>query len=322
MAPDEGFDDQSNWSTRDRWSWTRLINDPMIRRDVLTRGAVAAAALALTRPRTAGARRAPLDCGPYREKCRRGQHCCPRGTVCNDPSATDALCIGICLEDGRPDSCGRDCVNLDTDERNCGGCGRKCAAGKTCAGGRCITGDGTTCAGGCAPGQICCSGSCTYPSESEKNCGACGKTCAGRKAKCCFGRCVGDLSADPNNCGKCLERCHSDQVCYQGECRTGCPEGLRKCGRTCGQVATQACCNGELIDRDVLDFDEKNCGKCGNVCSTSLAPNCCSGKCVQLGLDDCNCGECGKVCPPGEFCRFGTCTCAVSPCTGPPRVCD
>src|SRR5262245_60898130 len=49
--------------------------------------------------------------------------------------------------------CGADCVNLQTDEANCGTCGYECGAGASCDGGRCL------CNGAeCRPGEDCVNG--------------------------------------------------------------------------------------------------------------------------------------------------------------------
>ena len=37
-----------------------------------------------------------------------------------------------------PDCCRKRCVNVETDARNCGQCGRKCRYGEVCCRGRCV----------------------------------------------------------------------------------------------------------------------------------------------------------------------------------------
>jgi hypothetical protein len=45
--------------------------------------------------------------------------------------------------------CGRSCVDLNTDRRNCGACGTTCSSGQTCSAGACSCGAKT-----CGPGTI------------------------------------------------------------------------------------------------------------------------------------------------------------------------
>jgi len=73
-------------------------------------------------------------------------------------------------------------VSLQTSNTNCGGCGRACAAGQTCAAGACISGS-------CGTGlTLCAAGSCR------------------------------DLTSDPANCGACGRACTAGQTCYASSC--------------------------------------------------------------------------------------------------------
>lgn len=47
--------------------------------------------------------------------------------------------------DDDEDLCAGMCVNLDNDEQNCGGCGKKCSSGQTCENGSCSGGVTTGC---------------------------------------------------------------------------------------------------------------------------------------------------------------------------------
>jgi hypothetical protein len=78
-----------------------------------------------------------------------GGTCCSTGTCC--PSGTTL--------------CGTNCVNLRTDESNCGACGAACA-----------------------PGKKCCNGQCLDTGRDEHNCGRCGHRCR-RHEVCRRGRC-------------------------------------------------------------------------------------------------------------------------------------
>lgn len=81
--------------------------------------------------------------------------------------------------------CGDTCVDLDSDNLNCGACGTACAAGKVCSLG--------ACAATCAPGLVACAGGCIDPQSDRIHCGASsactgGATCGDTEA-CHFGTC-------------------------------------------------------------------------------------------------------------------------------------
>jgi hypothetical protein len=60
--------------------------------------------------------------------------------------------------------CSNGCVNIATDTKNCGTCGRVCAAGQTCSQG--------TCVGASVKGKR------IDLKVENKNCGRCGENCA------------------------------------------------------------------------------------------------------------------------------------------------
>ena len=73
------------------------------------------------------------------------QHCgtcgnqCPAGTICAAcKGACSGLPAGKCCPTGRRTNCAGKCVNLKTDERNCGRCGRRCRANQICRKGECV----------------------------------------------------------------------------------------------------------------------------------------------------------------------------------------
>jgi hypothetical protein len=103
--------------------------------------------------------------------------CTPRGVeTCN---SLDDDCDGVA--DNGITRCGSACVDLRTDQANCGGCGIACGGGTTCAAGTCL--------------------------------------CPASLPTACGGRCV-DGRSDPANCGSCDNRCASGQRCEAGRCTT------------------------------------------------------------------------------------------------------
>src|SRR5690606_24868496 len=82
-------------------------------------------------------------------------HCC--GEACVPVSQTDCTGCGEGCTGGTtccPDV--RTCVDLDTDEANCGTCGRSCRSDEVCTDGQC-----------CRPGELVCGGVCTPPSPTN-----------------------------------------------------------------------------------------------------------------------------------------------------------
>ncbi|KAF5742147.1 hypothetical protein HS088_TW09G00189 [Tripterygium wilfordii] len=67
---------------------------------------------------------------------------------------------------GGPDCCYKQCVNVMSDELNCGKCGNKCKYW-----------------------EICCQGKCVNPSLDEKHCGKCNNRCSDKGSSCVYGLC-------------------------------------------------------------------------------------------------------------------------------------
>jgi hypothetical protein len=149
--------------------------------------------------------------------------------------------------------CGGACTNTQTDPRNCGGCGKTCntAMGETCQKG--------TCGPPCTGGTTRCGTVCLDVQNDPQNCGDCGKKCGVGEA-CTQGKCTllcrsglsacprtsapvsdagmssdasapmdagavsasecVDLQSDPDNCGKCGNKCPQDKpFCDYGQCK-------------------------------------------------------------------------------------------------------
>ena len=212
--------------------------------------------------------------------------------------------------------CGSQCVDLDSDRLNCGGCGEACGAGQVCSLGGCDT--------SCADGLTDCSGSCRDLATDRTNCGACGNMCANGEvcaesvcgATCpagqiaCNGACV-TTDNDRSHCGACGNACAADEICSDGMCSLFCPGDLLQCGDRC---------------RDVTS-DRNHCGACDQVCGPDeqcvdssctlacdgAAPDECNGACTDVLTDPTNCGNCGTVCGTGEVCNLGACELQCAP---------
>ncbi len=163
--------------------------------------------------------------------------------------------------------CGGACVDVSSDEANCGSCGHGCDPGQTCGSGSC----GAPVA--CPPGYV--------------NCGWLWAECR-------------DVSGDPENCGDCEAACGDMEVCQDGACvcRPGlvvCPDGCRdiaadadNCGG-CGSRCAEVCVDGSCLAAASCLFDV------------------CDGACVDTGTDPRHCGGCGDDCERDQLCVTGDC---------------
>jgi hypothetical protein len=156
-------------------------------------------------------------------------------------------------------------------------------------------------------------GVCVDVTDDERNCGACGVTCAASK-RCnagvcacpngssdCSGVCA-NLTSDPRHCGACGNGCAMGQLCSQGKCTATCDGTLTSCGNACVDLSDSA----------------SHCGACNNGCGigqTCVAGSCrcpltaklCANRCVNTLTDDRNCGACGNECKGKNRCVAGLC---------------
>lgn len=146
------------------------------------------------------------------------------------------------------DYCNGECIDLTSDERNCGFCGLGCSFDEDCHNGRCL----------CRSGEQCGSG-CVDVASDENNCGACGAhcpfECVNGTCLCQFTVCPSgcfDLENDPDHCGSCANNCPGTLLCVEGECVCGNPQ-LTPCPPAYFCVDTQ--------------ISEYDCGTCGIKCS-------------------------------------------------------
>ncbi len=151
------------------------------------------------------------------------------GTASSQTTATVETgdCCGFGLE-----SCGGQCIDLASDEANCGACGVSCGASSVCVNGACQ----------CGFGQIQCGTNCITPSVDPLNCGACGNVCGigtnAGKPFCVSGGCIAacpspltgcpigsgpnsecvNTDSDSDNCGGCGIKCTGNTGCSAGQC--------------------------------------------------------------------------------------------------------
>src|SRR5207244_1929722 len=108
---------------------------------------------------------------------------CAANQVCNNAKCTTQCGPGL-------SNCSNSCVDLNSDDGNCGGCGVTCNGGETCVQGQCA----------CPSGLTLCNGICVDTQASFNNCGACNVTCATGEA-CLFGKC--EITMCPNGLSLC-----------------------------------------------------------------------------------------------------------------------
>lgn len=178
--------------------------------------------------------------------------------------------------------CSGQCVDLNSDEANCGQCGSACPFSQVCNNGSCQT--------QCAPGETVCNGQCI------------------------------NNQTDPNHCGGCNVACRSGEVCNNGTCEAGnscipgapcnadsngCTQDICDSSGTC-VVGTPVSCD------DGLSCTQDSCVSTGNntyTCDFQLVGSntICSGQCVDTNSDPSNCGGCNVACSAGQSCNNGVC---------------
>jgi hypothetical protein len=256
----------------------------------------------------------PSNCGGCGVMCGPCQACTEIGGsgACIYTCTATQICDGdICVEcpPGTINCYGGACIDVLTDNKNCGRCEYECNDPSGYGG---------------PPGSFCVNGACVCPAGTTQ--------CPNEVGNLdeCF-----DLLTTSFNCGYCNHACNDElrgSICVGGECV--CPQGSSPCGNLCcpadAQCANGVCtcigdscpcpagtllCNGECIDPVT---DPRHCGGCGVVCS---AVQRCEGgrcscrwrcshddfECFDLLTDPHNCGGCRVVCTADEDCVAGTC---------------
>jgi len=223
----------------------------------------------------------PSNCGACGQACTGSTPTCTAGTCvsgCGDGGLTYCAPSGRMLGGFAPSSC----VDLSSNQANCGSCGTFCPPGAQCQSGTC----------GCSAGQTQCAG------------GFAG-----------LGLCV-DLTSNGANCGTCGAACDAGApLCQQGGCVISCTTPNTQCSSAGGLPGAGAGGGAACVDRQT---SKGNCGFCGEFCTGNLTcvnAQCvcappyidCSGTCTNLSSDDNNCGACGTACTSPSRCQSGVC---------------
>jgi hypothetical protein len=272
-----------------------------------------------------------FNCGACGKACNPGELCVAGACTCNGgaacPSAPDAVCCagsgcasGGCLCAGAscdvPSTCcgGTSCVDLSSDQQNCGSCGKACTGSLTCVGGACQC-RGIVCTGA----DSCCDSGCKNLMDDPANCGTCGKSCSAGELcvggqcqcgtmpcmsnqACCNSQCT-TTDSDAQNCGACGNICNPGEQCAGGSCSCSLANGT-----TIDCVGNQTCCSDGCFD---LASDNGHCGSCTAGCASGFA--CMMGHCVQT--------SCIPACSQGNTCVGTTCQCNGSGACAAPKQC-
>jgi hypothetical protein len=141
---------------------------------------------------------------PVRQRCMFFWECAGESIQAADAPAIMAFSVAAtnCIE-GTVDCDGSACVDINSDNENCGKCGIACSDGQTCIAGQCVP-------------------------SCEAGLTNCVEFCA-------------DTNNDPANCGEYGHICETGQSCINGQC-TGCDTSEIDCNGACCPTG-QACCD-------------------------------------------------------------------------------
>ena len=156
------------------------------------------------------------NCGACGKACVAGQTCVKGQCGCKSGPFQFLPGQALC----RSSQYQKSCVNIASDNKNCGRCGKVCSAGLTC-----------------------CAGLCT-DTTTNANCGACGRACTGTDT-CQGGTCAPSCIAtgagtctDAADCCSGLVECSANSICCNGpgapcQIDDDCCDGIGCGGTTC-----------------------------------------------------------------------------------------
>jgi hypothetical protein len=157
-------------------------------------------------------------------------------------------------------ACGHYCLDVRTDNQNCGACGNFCGGVTACVAGACVPIDANLPVdagndGGRDTGVgIDVGVDMGVDAGSDAGMPDAGPHDAG-PTRCGLGQLLCGTSCyaanDPTHCGDCTTACGASEVCDEGSCTSACAGGETSCGGTCVTATT----------------DHEHCGNCTTVCS-------------------------------------------------------
>jgi hypothetical protein len=122
-------------------------------------------------------------------------------------SCVDAQCKYSCAS-GQV-VCNDACIDVLSDDSNCGSCGHQCGTNTVCSGGSCVA--------GCTNGWTLCNGTCVNTGMDAQNCGGCGIQCPITAASCENSACTCEVYCvtqfDSPYC------CPAGQNCFENGCQ-------------------------------------------------------------------------------------------------------
>jgi hypothetical protein len=205
---------------------------------------------------------------------------CPPGVCVGVEGPPIGDFLATCEAQGLTD-CGGVCVDIYSDNANCGGCGIGCGGSEACGGGTCLI--------LAEPGLAV--------------------TCVAAGLTDCGGVCV-DTLADVNNCGGCGVVCGPSDGCLGGSCvpppERGCNNVTTNCGGVCVNLTNNAAHCGACFNSCPLGGVCQG-GFCGGLVCPAGLTDCGVGYCIDLASDSYYCGGCEFACYGGATCQNGAC---------------